>query len=130
MEAWLGPHVSTKELGPGHWACSHCDTGPQCSMAQILGLMALLLPGKGQSLLPRPLRPLIATKATQAVQATQFILLHSGTSASCFGRDAHFKPGKAPVVVLPVRGDSTQVCSLHISHCMLHTPNCTMHTAH
>ena len=51
----------------------------------------------------------------------QFILAPPpGASASCFGRDAHFKPGKAPVVVLPVRGDATQVTTID-THLVLHT---------
>ena len=31
------------------------------------------------------------------------------TSASCFGRDAHFKKSKAPVIVQPNRADPTKV---------------------
>jgi len=37
------------------------------------------------------------------------LLLPMQASASCFGRDAHFKPAKAPVVLQPNRADPTKI---------------------
>ena len=47
--------------------------------------------------------------ATMRVLLPLLLLPMASVSASCFGRDAHFKKAKAPVVVQPNRADPTKV---------------------